>query len=271
MRVSQAGLGALLGAALFVPKMGMLSPVAAAVYSSQQALPPQVIKDFLADPSALLKQYPEGGAQMISRVKDLAASDPATLNAIVGLLATANSSQATAIGTALGQVALIAVKTDQAYANQIQEAIAAAMIRHDVGSIGHAVKTKGQVEGVTEKGTQAIAAGTEIYQNEQITTGPSSEAEFLFADRSNLTVGPASSVRIDNFVYDPKGGAGNVVIEVTHGTFRFITGVQPTTNYEIKTPSGALRARGAEGGVLLTSPAGSSTGTSPEPRAVPAR
>ena len=149
-----------------VPQVAWLSPAAAAVYSPQQALPAQVIQDFLANPGALLKQYPSGGAQMISRVRDLAASDPSTLNPIVGLLATANANQSTAIGTGLGQVALMAVKTDQAYANQIQEAIASAIKGHDVGpvggpggvgssqtKIGNAVKTIDQVEGVTDKGT----------------------------------------------------------------------------------------------------------------------
>ena len=46
------------------------------------------------------------------------------------LLITANSNQATAIGTGLGQVALIAVKTDRVYANQIQEQFTSAIKEH---------------------------------------------------------------------------------------------------------------------------------------------
>src|ERR1700733_11059850 len=108
MLLSKLRFGALLGATLLFSGVGMAFVAGAAVYSPLHTLPPQIIKDFLADPPALLKQNPDGGPQMISRVKDLTASDPATLNAVVLLLSAANSNQATAIGTALAQVALLA-------------------------------------------------------------------------------------------------------------------------------------------------------------------
>jgi acetamidase/formamidase len=57
---------------------------------------------------------------MITKVRDLAASDSATLDALLGLLKSANPDQASAIGTALGQVALMGIATDQAFATQIQ-------------------------------------------------------------------------------------------------------------------------------------------------------
>src|ERR1700722_2839089 len=62
---------------------------------------------------------------MIVAVRDLVASDPQTLDALIALLKTANPDQASAIGTGLGQVALMAVNTDQAFALQIQTAVAA--------------------------------------------------------------------------------------------------------------------------------------------------
>jgi hypothetical protein len=255
MPASPARFGALLGAALLCSPMAIWSTAHAAVYSPQQALPAPVIHDFLAEPNALLRQYPEGGAQMIARVRDIAASDPTTLNAFIGLLATANPSQSTAIGTGLGQVALMAVKNDQAYANQIQEAIARSVKRSQVGAaggvpaggekIGGAVKTVDEVEGTTEAGVQPIMDGTDVYLNEVVRTGPSGKAELLFADRTNLTVAPVSTIRLDKFVYDPSG-SGKVVIVVNSGAFRFITGVMPSKNYEINTPVATLGIRGTE-------------------------
>jgi hypothetical protein len=56
----------------------------AAVYPSQQVFPPRAIQDFLANPSNLLPQYPNGGKDMIKAVQDLAASDPVTLSALAG-------------------------------------------------------------------------------------------------------------------------------------------------------------------------------------------
>jgi hypothetical protein len=126
MRNSSVFLRIVLGGAICAWSPGSLSPAIAAVDWSSQALPPEVIRQFLADPATLLDEYPNGGAKLITQVRDLAISDPATLKPLLGLLALANAEQASAIGTALGQVAMMALKTDQAYATQIQEAIVAA-------------------------------------------------------------------------------------------------------------------------------------------------
>lgn len=96
------------------------APAGAAVYPQSQVLPAQTIQQFLANPSALLEQYPSGGPAMIKAVEDLAGSDPGTLAALIGLLSQANTDQAAAIGDALGQIALNAVNTDPDFANQIQ-------------------------------------------------------------------------------------------------------------------------------------------------------
>jgi hypothetical protein len=124
MLYSRAFIRTVLGAAViggFV--LTTVPPATAALYSPQQALSQQAIEQFLKDPGALLDQFKTGGPQMIAAVRDLAASDPRTLDAILGLLKTANPDQASAIGTALGQVALMG---DQAYATQIQTDVVAA-------------------------------------------------------------------------------------------------------------------------------------------------
>src|ERR1700728_3164687 len=97
---------AVMGVVFAMPLAASFCPAMAAVYSSERALPADEIRDFIANPAALLEKYPDGGALMIARVRDLLASDPSTLNPITGLLPNTNYSQATAIGTALGQVAL---------------------------------------------------------------------------------------------------------------------------------------------------------------------
>jgi hypothetical protein len=97
----------------------------AAGYGPVNALSPQAVNQFVSDPASLLAEFPNGGAKMISEVRDLALSNPATLNALVSLLTNANLDQQKALGAGLGQAALIAVKTDQAYAAQIQKAVTA--------------------------------------------------------------------------------------------------------------------------------------------------
>jgi hypothetical protein len=235
-------------------RFATLTSAAAAVYSPERALPAQTIQEFLSDPAALLGQFPDGGEQMVARVRDLAASDASTLSALVGLLATANANQTNAIGTGLGQTAVLAVKTDPAYASAIQQAIARTSTNraNKVGpgslqpKIGSAVITKDQVDGQTERGTQPIAAGTMVYMDELVRTGVTGRAELLLADRTNLTIAPTTEIRLDKFVYDPGGASGNVVVIATLGAFRFITGVQAHENYEIKTPVATLGVRGTE-------------------------
>jgi hypothetical protein len=84
----------------------------------------QAIAQFLANPSQVLQQYPNGGPRLISLIRDVAVAHPDALQTIVGLLNGANADQQSAIGSALGQAANIVVKTNQAYANQIQQAVA---------------------------------------------------------------------------------------------------------------------------------------------------
>jgi len=96
----------------------------AACYVGAQQLPAQKIADFNASPGQLLTQNPVGGGGMVSEVRDLAASDPATLGGIMGLLPNANISQKRAIGAGLAQAARVCVASDQVYAGKIQQAIA---------------------------------------------------------------------------------------------------------------------------------------------------
>jgi len=98
----------------------------AAVYPPQRQLSAQIISDFKGAPTSLLQQYPNGGPEMISRVRDLGASDPTTLPGLISLLrdpATTGDQMRAVVG-GLAQVARMAAQTDQAFANEIQSAIA---------------------------------------------------------------------------------------------------------------------------------------------------
>lgn len=101
------------------------SAASAAVYPPQRQLPPQVISEFKATPGSLLQQYP-AGAQLISRVRDLGASDPTTLPALIALLKdpATTKDQVRAITAGLAQLARMAAVSDQALATEIQAAIA---------------------------------------------------------------------------------------------------------------------------------------------------
>jgi trimeric autotransporter adhesin len=89
-----------------------------------------------------------------------------------------------------------------------------------------------------------LSAGSGVHANETIKTGSAGQAGLGFVDKSNLQVGPSSSVRLDKFVYDPNKGTGSVVIDATKGAFRFSTGGQGKGDFKVKTPHGTLGIRG---------------------------
>ena len=107
--------------------------------------------------------------------------------------------------------------------------------------IGSANTVKPEASGT---GAGTLSAGSSVHSNETIKTGSSGQAGLGFIDKSNLHVGPSSSVRLDKFVYDPNKGTGTVIIDATKGAFRFSTGAQGKGNVQVKTPHGTLGIRG---------------------------
>ena len=111
--------------------------------------------------------------------------------------------------------------------------------------IGTASATKNQVDGVVGGNKRQLSAGSEIYSNELIRTGTASVGDFVFLDSTKLSVGPISEVRLDKFVYNPGGSNSSVVVNVTRGAFRFISGSLPSRAYAINTPYGTIGIRGS--------------------------
>jgi FecR protein len=120
--------------------------------------------------------------------------------------------------------------------------------------IGVASIIKPNTNGITAGTSQTLAAGSEVYANETIRTGNLGQADLVFLDQTNLTVGPTSEVLLDKFVYDPTGSKGKVVFKATRGAFRFVTGTQDHRAYSVNTPFGTLGVRGTKVEVVVTPP-----------------
>lgn len=146
--------------------------------------------------------------------------------------------------------------------------------------IGSAASISNQVEGINRNVTRTLAAGGEVYSNEQVRTGEQALAQLVFLDNTNLSVGPKSTVTLDRFVYDPDHGRGTLVLRATRGLFRFVTGMQPPQDYKIITPLATIGVRGTalegdvqppkeifilESGVITVTPKGGRMITLTEP------
>ena len=99
-------------------------------------------------------------------------------------------------------------------------------------------------EGGTGTVFSTLAPGSELHASETVRTGDAGKADLVFIDRTNLTVGPTSEVVLDKFVYDPVGNKGKVVLQASRGAFRFVTGTQDHSVYQLNTPYGSLGVRG---------------------------
>jgi hypothetical protein len=111
-------------------------------------------------------------------------------------------------------------------------------------AIGKAVTVRPQAEGNHAGSKRTLSVGADVYSKEMVTTGDRGSADLKFQDDTSLTVGPKSSVRLDQFVYDPNKSSGTVAIQAIRGSFRFVTGSQSKGSYQIKTPYGTLGVRG---------------------------
>ena len=119
-------------------------------------------------------------------------------------------------------------------------ALSAGLAVAQQGKIGVAAAVQNEVFG----NSQPLSTGSGVFANERIRTGESGMTQLQFVDETNLAVGPKSEVVLDRFVYDPNRGKGNVVVQTGRGVFRFVSGSQDPTSYQIRTPVATIGVRG---------------------------
>ena len=111
-------------------------------------------------------------------------------------------------------------------------------------TIGVAVSVTPSAEAGVGTVLQTLKPGSELQASETVRTGDAGQADLVFIDRTNLSVEPTSEVVLDKFVYDPVGSSGKVVLQTKRGAFRFVTGKQDNSAYQLQTPYGTLNVRG---------------------------
>ena len=110
--------------------------------------------------------------------------------------------------------------------------------------IGKATAIKTSVTGTRDSQSIVLKTGDDIFANQTVATDGAGVGQFEFRDKTKLALGPGSTVVLDNFVYNPKGSGSKVVLELTRGSFRFITGKAKHDAYEIVTPTATIGVRG---------------------------
>ena len=86
-----------------------------------------------------------------------------------------------------------------------------------------------------------------IFLGDRIVTGPAGGLQIMLLDGTTFSVGPNSSMVIDEFVYNPSTGTGKLTASVARGTLRLISGRlgrQDEEAIKIKLPVATVGVRG---------------------------
>lgn len=96
----------------------------AACFVSPAKLDDAEIAEFIGNPAGVLTENPNGGLPLSSRVRSLAGSSSAAVQAIIALVPSANIQQRAAIGSGLARAARACARPSPLYAAFIQEQVA---------------------------------------------------------------------------------------------------------------------------------------------------
>lgn len=115
----------------------------------------------------------------------------------------------------------------------------------DIGSVVDVTGTA-----IIKRGGQTIniAKNTSVEMNDRVET-KNGVVNIKFKDDTTVKVTESSALVIDDFVYDPKSGAGKLGMKAAAGTVRYVSGNIAHNNpnsVNIKTPTAAIAVRGTD-------------------------
>ena len=205
--------------------------------------------EFAVDGSDLVLTFPDGSKVTVENYYEqaqppqLASADGANLSGdmVVQLTGTPDSSNSSAI-------------------QQFADAAAGQVIGGTDGAPIGTVKTlTGEVWVTRADGTRVqLQAGDQVYQGDSIETGPKGAIGVLLADETTFSMGEASSMVLDEMVYDPATQNGSLNVSVVQGVFTFVSGQVAKTDpdaMKIDTPVATIGIRGTQVGIEIP-PAG---------------
>ncbi len=85
-----------------------------------------------------------------------------------------------------------------------------------------------------------------VVTDERVETIVNGALHLQFLDDTRLRLGSASQVTLDSFVYDPDTHAGEMVLDLGEGVFRFITGKLDKRGIQLRTPVALIGIRGTD-------------------------
>jgi hypothetical protein len=98
--------------------------------------------------------------------------------------------------------------------------------------------------------------GAAVYPSDSLRTGKNGRVGVTLSDDTQLSIGPASEVRLDSFVYEPGQGQLALVLKFVRGTAAYVSGqiakLAPDA-VRLETPAAIVGVRGTTLAVEVTS------------------
>jgi hypothetical protein len=112
------------------------------------------------------------------------------------------------------------------------------------------VKTSKGSASLERAGKQIEAKpGMQLHQGDRIVTGSNGYLGITMRDDTLLTLGPGSSLNLDNYAFDPKTHEGSFLASLGKGMLSVVTGLIARTqpdNFAVKTRVSTMGVRGTE-------------------------
>ena len=114
---------------------------------------------------------------------------------------------------------------------------------------GVAAAVKGEVNATTppDQTSRKIKSGDKIFMGDKVETGADGQLQILLLDQTVFTLGPASGITVDEFIFDPSNDDGKVKASMMKGIFRVVSGKvahKKPENMSVDLPAGSIGFRG---------------------------
>ncbi len=119
---------------------------------------------------------------------------------------------------------------------------------NSLAGVGRVTEQTGPTEILRNKKSISSQVNTAVEMNDAVSTARA-KAQLTFEDKTTVKLTEHSKIIIDDFVYDPKKGAGKLGMKMALGTARYASGQIAKNNPQqvaIKTPTASIAVRGTD-------------------------
>lgn len=119
----------------------------------------------------------------------------------------------------------------------------------ETDSVASVIAVRGDVQAINKKGeSRKLKIKTPLFLKDTIKTGKRGRLQIMFKDKTIVSLGSTSEMKISEYVWDKEKGDGKITTEVKEGAFRVMGGLISKAvpkKFKTKTPVATIGIRGS--------------------------